>query len=246
MLQKIIEQFDKAEKENYLDLSNIKLKELPEIPNTLNDIIYLFINDNLISNINFSNFLNLKVIDISDNCIETINFLPENLEELVCNNCKLVNICQNSNIERLHCQDNYLENLNYYEKLVDLRCDNNKIKHIQSLPNLKKLSCTNNPIEKIDIQQNLKVLDCSYSNIEGSINFAPVLHSLICHKTKINDVSNLSNIFEIEFFDSHIECLPFLPKLKSIILGNKNILISPDYKIKKYLEYDGKIDIVFE
>lgn len=246
MLQIITERFEKAEKENYLDLSNLGLKELPEIPETLNNIIYLFINDNLISNIDISRFLTLQVIDISDNNISSIEFLPQNLEELVCNNCKLINICLNSNLKRLHCQDNFLETFSHYENLVDLRCDNNKIKHIPSFPNLIKLSCTNNPIEKIDIQQNLKVLDCSYSNIEGAINFAPVLHSLICHKTKINDVSNLSNIFEIEFYDSCIECLPFLPKLKSIILGNKNIKISPEYKIEKYLEYDGKIDIVFK
>jgi Leucine-rich repeat (LRR) protein len=212
----------------------------------LNGIIYLFINDNLLRYVNYNQFNNLRVIDISDNPIEEIDNLPNLLEELVCNNCKLKLICPNKSVKKLHCQDNLMEEISYYECLEDLRCDNNKISYLQSLPQLKKISCTANPIEKIDLQKNLVVLDCSDTPLSGSIDFAPLLRNLICTNTKISDISNLKEIFEIEFYDSDIQELPYLPKLKSIIFGNTNIKISPQYKIKKYLEYTGKIDIVFE
>lgn len=246
MLKKISQKMEDAEINNYLDLCNLELKELPEIPNTLNSIIYLFINDNLLNNVCFNQFDNLRVIDISDNPIEIIDNLPNLLEELLCNNCKLKQICPNKSVKKLHCQDNLLCEISYYDCLEDLRCDNNKISYLQSLPQLKKISCTANPIEKIDLQQNLIVLDCSNTLLSGSIDFAPHLRNLICTNTQISDVSNLNEIFEIEFYDSNINELPYLPKLKSIIFNNTNIQISSQYKIKKYLEYTGKLDIVFE
>jgi hypothetical protein len=248
MLSKISKKIEEAEKDNYLDLCNFELKELPEIPDTINKINYLFINDNLLTTVNFTIFQNLTVIDMSDNPIEIIDNLPDTIEELVCNNCKLTYICENKSLKKLHCQNNLLENISHYESLEDLRCDENKISCINSYPKLKKISCTNNPVSKIHMQEKLIVLDCSNTQMSGKIDFAPLLRNLICLESKISDVSNLSNIFEIEFDNSNISELPFLPSLKSVIFtnSNSNMRISPEYKIKKFLECYGKIDIVFE
>lgn len=260
----IIKKFEEAQKNKYLDLSNLDLDEMiffeknKQIGCTffeqdekfnLCDIIYLFINDNKLKNINLNlnTFIKLKVIDISDNCnLEEINYLPPNLEELVCNNCQLIKICGHNTIKKIHCMDNKISQLNSYPLLEDLKCDNNKIEFIPSMLKLKRLSHTNNPIVKIDYQPNLQFLDCSLTPLEGKITFAPMITNLICHDTKISDISELNEVSEIEFYDSEIQYLPFLPRLRSIIFNNKNLKLSPNYKIKKFLEYGDKIDIVFE
>jgi hypothetical protein len=260
----VIKKFEEAEKNKYLDLSNLDLDEIiffeeneqigcsflkQDEQFNLSDIIYFFINDNKLNNINlnFNTFAKLKVIDISDNCnLEEINYLPPNLEELVCNNCQLIKICSHGTITKIHCMDNKLSQLNSYPLLEDLKCDNNKIEFIPSMLKLKRLTCANNLIVKIDYQPNLQILDCSLTPLEGKITFAPMITNLICHDTKISDISELNEVVEVEFYDSEIQYLPFLPRLKSIIFNNKNIKLSSNYRIKKFLEYGNKIDIVFE
>jgi hypothetical protein len=257
ILENNFEQIVLQIKENkYLDLSNLNLDELlfSDISlflikqNEISGIIYLFINDNKLNNINLdiNIFLNLKVIDISDNPdLKEINYLPPNLEELVCNNCQLTKICSHDKIKKIHCMDNKIKILGIFPSLEDLKCDNNNLELIPSMLKLKKLTCTNNPLIKLDFQPNLLVLDCSLTQLEGKITFAPMITNLICHNTKISDISDLNEIYEIEFYDSNIDCLPYLPRLKSIIFNNKNLQLSPNYKIKNFLEYGGKIDIVF-
>jgi hypothetical protein len=268
---KVIKKFEEVNENKYLDLSNLDLDEIIfsdennkiecfirkqdeqfnlSLQNNFYDIIYLFINDNKLNNINlnFNIFAKLKVIDISDNNnLEEINYLPPNLEELVCNNCQLVKICSHDTIKKIHCMDNKISQLNNYPLLEDLKCDNNKLDFIPSMLKLKRLTCANNiTLFKIDYQPNLQILDCSLTALEGKITFAPMITNLICHDTKISDVSELNEVAEIEFYDSEIRYLPFLPRLKSIIFNDKNIKLSPNYKIKKFLEYGNKIDIVFE
>jgi hypothetical protein len=270
MDKNIKKKFEEAIKKKYLDLSNLDIDEITffdtnnniecmiKANNEKNNFLlqknllkldYLFINDNKLNyiNLNFNIFTNLKVIDISDNCnLKEINFLPPNLEELVCNNCQLIKICSHDKITKIHCMDNQIILLGNFPNILDLKCDNNKIEFIPSMLKLKRLTCANNPLIKIDYLPNLLTLDCSLTQLTGKITFAPMITDLICHDTKISDISELNEIFEIEFYDSQIEYLPYLPRLKSIIFNNKDLKLSPNYKIKKLLEYGGKIDIVFE
>jgi hypothetical protein len=229
-----------------ISINNVKYK--CNLTNS-DDLYYLFINDNKIKhlNINFdlSLFSKLKVLDISDNPIEEILSLPQFLEELVCNNCSLKYICGHSKLKKLHIMDNKICDINEYPCLLDLKCDNNNIEYINFFPKLKFLCCANNPIKKIDLIPNLKMIDCSITLLEGEINFAPLLTHLICNKTKISDISQLSEIEGIEFIDSNIKCLPYFSRLKSIIFSDKDIKLSPKYKILKFLEYGGNFDIVF-
>lgn len=269
-MDKIIEKkFEDIDQKKYLDLNNLNIDEFiishdnekyciikigdENISIKLREnfyiLNYLFIGDNKLKciNLNFDMFANLKVVDISDNPnLEELTFLPRNLEELVCNNCQLTKICSHDVIKKIHCMDNKIASLENFPSLEDLKCDNNKIQFINSMLRLKKLSCTNNPLIKIDYLPNLLVLDCSLTLLAGKISFAPIITHLICHNTNITDISELNEIYEIEFNDSQIQYLPYLPKLKSIIFNNKDLKLSPNYKIKNFLEYGGNIDIVFE
>lgn len=237
-----------SEKTNYIDLygSQINVLDVKYIMSKLNldKINYLFVGNNNLKNIDLNLFANLTVLDISENPIEQIKYLPENIEELVCNNCNLNYICDNTNLKKLHCMDNKLQNIGNYINLNDLKCDNNFITKIKTFQNLKTLSCTNNPIEIINNQPNLLTLDCVNTNIENIDNLCE-LRNLFCENTKINTVSKLEKLELIEFQNTQINKIDYLPKLKHIIFNNKNVIFNSKYKIETFFEYDGNIDIVF-
>jgi hypothetical protein len=234
----------KMEEKNYVDLSNKNLNEIPELEN-IECIEYLFLNDNKLINIDLKLFINLKVLDISNNLIEELLFLPPNLVELVCEGCNLKYICPHENITILHCENNKLTLLESYPQLEDLQCDDNQITTLKSMNNLRRLICRNNPIDKIDLQQELSMLDCSCTNI-NNISFAPNVVHLMCNKSKILDLTGMNNIINIEICDTQILDIPYLENLENLIFNNKNINISPKYKIKNVFEYDCKIDAVFD
>lgn len=231
---------------NYLDLSYLNLIELPEIQESLKNIEYLFINNNNIKTLKISFFQNITVIDLSDNPITEINYLPPNLIELVCNNCKIENMCPHNSIKKIHCINNNLTEIQNYSNLIDLQCGENNLKTIPSLLKLEYLSCYDNPIIKINFLPILKTLNCDNTLLENIIDFAPSLKYLSCCNTKILDISNLKDLNEIELIDSKINTIPFISELKSIIINNMNINISPKYKIKNLFNTGNKINIYME
>jgi Leucine-rich repeat (LRR) protein len=237
-----------ADEENYLDLSNLDLDIIPSIPQTLENIDYLFLNNNKFKkiNIDFIIFKNLTVLDMSDNPIDEILSLPQNLIELVCNNCEIKNICYHPTIKKIHCMNNKLTFLEEYPLLEDLQCSNNKLISIPKLLNLKSLSCSENPTKIINHLPTLKVLNCANTLIEGKINFAPLITHLLCNNTKISDVSELSSLSEIEMNNTEIKELPYLTELKSLIINSMKINLSPQYKIKNLFNLGDKINIIFE
>jgi len=113
-MEEIQKRFAYAHLNNYLDLSNLELFDLPKIPDELYNIKYLFINDNKLTNIDLKPFADLQVIDVSNNPIRTIDIIPDNLEELVCNCCELEHIIFHKNLKKLHCSSNLLENIEEY------------------------------------------------------------------------------------------------------------------------------------
>jgi Leucine-rich repeat (LRR) protein len=237
-----------AEEENYLDFSNLDLSIIPILPQNLENIDYLFLNDNKFNKIEFdlNFFKKLTVLDLSDNPIEEILCLPPNLIELVCNNCEIKNICFHPTIKKIHCMNNKLLSLEEYPLLEDLQCGNNKLNYIPSLINLKFLSCFENPIQNFNHLPNLKVLNCANTLFEGKINFAPSITHLACDNTKISDISNLDNLAELEMNNTDIKELPYLTELKSISINTMNINLSPNYKIKNIFNLGDKINIIFE
>src|SRR5688572_1361897 len=126
-----------VEKNGYLDLSNMGLSVLPDLPKELYAIKMLCLNDNNLKDIDLTPFPNLTVLDISDNPIENINFLPNSMEELVCKSCRLTSIVSHPNLKRLQCPFNSLKQLGEYNKLMDLNCEDNKIQVLQTYNNLE-------------------------------------------------------------------------------------------------------------
>jgi Leucine-rich repeat (LRR) protein len=247
MSDKIQEKIKEAEIDNYLDLSNLELDTVPFLPeNIVENIIFLFINDNALKNIDLTSFKNLQVLDMSDNLIDEIIFLPSTLEELVCNNCCLKKICYHPTIKRIHCNNNNLSHIEPYPQITNLQCGNNKLESIPSLPKIMYLICHENPIKQIGNCPNLIDLDCETTLLEGKITFAPMLRYLMCCNTKISDIFDLQELKEIEFYNCNITKLPYLPKLKSIIINNTNINLSAEYKIIKIFNMGSKFNIIFE
>lgn len=213
----------------------------------LDEIHYLFINNNKLLSIDLNIFNNLKVVDLSYNEITEILFLPKLLEELVCNNCHITYICKHDNLLKLHCFDNKLCDIEEYPMLKDLICSNNNLKNIREYQNLESLICMDNPIDEIKKQQNLKILDCSNTLINCKLSdYFPKLIYLYAHNTKISDISNLLYIKEIEACNSHIKNIPYINSLQSIVIDNTDLMISEKYKLKNYYEYQNKIDIIFD
>jgi len=245
MMNIINEKIDLARETNYLDIPNLELTELFEIPEDLLEIKYLFINNNLIKNINFQKFNSLKVIDICDNPIKEINNLPINIEELSCNNCNLTYICDSDSLKMLFCENNKLEFLGNYKNLEDLIINNNLIKKINSYEKMLKLSCSNNPLEIIEEQKELLILECSEVLLCGKINFCKKLTKLFTNNCEISDISELNNLEEVDICNTKIKEIPFFLNLKYLITNEENILISENYKIKKYLFYNDKYNIIF-
>lgn len=235
-----------AEDTNYLDLDNLKLEVMPDLSSKFKNINYLFINNNNLKIIDLSFFQSLSVVDISDNPIKEINYLPSEIQELNCNNCNIEKICEHQIIKKIHCENNKITIIEKYPLLEDLQCGKNKIKYISSLEKLKDLSCFENPITKIDFLPNLKILNCDKTLLEGEINFAPLLTHLTCNDTKISDISKLNKLNEIEFYNSHINEIPFLSELKLLFCNNINIKLSSKYKIKNLINVRNKINVVFE
>jgi len=218
------ERYSLARLQNYLDLSNLELNEMPSIPEDLYSIDYLFINNNNLVNIDLKFFTSLRVLDIRDNKISTIDFLPLSLEELVCDNCMLTYICAHQNLKTLHCSDNLLKNISSYPSLLNLECHHNQITSIQTFPNLQKLTCGYNPLDNIEIQP-LIFLDCQHTNISSIDMF---------DKLEIADIA-----------DTKIKKILYIKTLKNIGLNDNDIMLASKYKIASSICLDNKIDIIF-
>lgn len=244
-----------CEKNNYLllDLSGIGLNGIPNVdkePNSdkIKNIKYLFLNDNNIFDLTgLKQFLFIEVLDISNNVIKEINYLPNTIVELVCHNNNIQSIVEHKKIIKLDCSNNNISILYEYPNLTDLLCNDNKLTRLRSYDKVLRIVCKNNPITNIDKQQKIEKLDCSNTNIIGTLYNHPNLKFLICNSTKINDVSNLISLEMVEFVDTDITKLNFSHKLKQILFKNtQNIKLSSNFKVKNYVKEIDHIFVIFE
>jgi Leucine-rich repeat (LRR) protein len=225
------------EKENYqfLDLSNLGIDNLPNLDKKLcSKVKYLFLNNNNFTIFpNLDIFININVLDIAHNKIKVIDNIPNILNELVCSNNLLEKINIPNNLKILICSNNKLKNIRS-SNLEILNCEYNFITEINNQPNLKKLLCQKNNIIKLENMNNLEYLDVSYnSKIEKIINM-PKLKDLLANSIPNLFLGDLNNLEYLEIYDSFIENLYYLPKLKDLhcyINSIKNM--SSEYKINK-------------
>ena len=225
-IDKLNEKIQKSHKNQYLDLCDLKLTQLPEIVKDFYDTKYLFLNNNNFSNIDLSPFKNLRALDISNNPINSIHFLPDTLEELICNSCDLKYITKHNNIKKLFCSSNSLEHIEQYPNLIELECDNNKLNIVRTYDNLIALSCGYNPLHEIELQPYLKYLECQH--------------------TKISSIENFNNLEICDVSNTNITSIPYIKTLRNVIINTMDITISPNYKLDSLTEYEGIYDLIFQ
>lgn len=162
------------ERIEFLDLSNNKLTQIPNLKKFPN-ILYLSVSFNQIEgNIHVNNLLELSCfnnkiksieseklthLNASNNQIESIN-VPK-IKILIISHNKLNWIQSYVDLIYLECIENELEKIDNMIELEELYIGNNKILSIKNMPKLKVLNCVGNPLTKINYFPNLKTLMAS-------------------------------------------------------------------------------------
>ena len=225
-----------AEKNNYMiiDLSHLSLTNLDMI---FNDKHYihceiLFLNDNKLEGlIDFSKFLNLKILDVESNLIESLK-LPVTLIELTASNNSIKILQSNlKNLERLIINNNKLEILDEYPNLELLECSYNEIEIIKFYPKIKKIITNNNPLKNITQLLFLTYLDLAESPIEN-IPLFPNLKHLVASNTKLTEIDpSMLNLEFIEIIGTPIKRLSYFQNFDCILLSaNLTKFLSSKYK----------------
>lgn len=234
----------------YLDLSHLSLKVIPLIPRNICDSIkYLFINNNELNELNNINQFNkLQVLDISNNYIKNITYLPNTLLELSCRYNEIQNLPFINNLKILDCTSNNIINILHYPNLEILICSDNNIVNIPKYKLLKKLICKNNNIININHYEYLIYLDCSFNKI-NNIGNCPQLCDLLCRNNLLDALSkDLYNLKYLDIHDNNLETLEYYPNLKELYCNTASIKkVSSKYEVLKSNVYDkNKCFILFK
>ena len=242
----------------YLDLSHLDLLMLPrselkkwKYNDKLEHIKYLFINDNNLVKIDdtYDIFNKLEVLDVSNNKLKDITYLPYMLRELSCHNNILLTIPFHKNLHRLDCSMNRINELPKYPNITNLLCYDNDITKLHSYPTATTIVCRNTKLKNIDPQINLQYFDCSNTKLAGKIYDMPNLNHLICNNTAITNVDNLTKLKALEITNSGISKISFINSLKDLMLSvvdSKNIILSSKYIIANYTVQQNNVYIKFK
>ena len=203
----------------YKNLTNLNLKNnfIKSIPIGLSEILIkiktLNLENNLIEKINkdFSNFKNLKILNLNGNKINIINNLPISITVLSIdsNNISKFPLHLNKNIQSISLENNEIEfipNINKYKFLNNLNLKNNKINKIIKIPtSIQTLDLTNNNLNKFFLKStyiNLQILILKNNKIN---NINKIISSnLICldiSKNKLKKMPNFSSIYNLKILD---------------------------------------------
>jgi hypothetical protein len=225
-----------AEKNNYMmiDLSHLSLSHINMIfkKEHYEKCEILFLNNNhLYDHIDFSKFINLKVLDVTFNNIESI-ILPKSLIELTAsdNNIKKLQ-SELPNLERLVINNNNIKILYEYINLELLECAVNEIELIKLYPKIKKIIAHNNPLKIISPLSSLSYLDIAECPIE-EIPIFPSLKHLVASNTKLTEINpSMINLEFIEIINTPIKRLSYFENFDIILLSNNlTKSISSKYK----------------
>jgi Secretion system C-terminal sorting domain len=161
-----------------------------------------------ITSITLSNDItDLTSLNISDNKLTAITFLPANLK-------------------RLHCTNNLLTSLPTLPKnLTILYCDGNKLNALPNpLPqNLVQLVCSNNNLYDLPrLPATLENFYCSYNNLSLLPPLPFLLKDMGCSNNRITELPLLpKDLLLLSCFNNPMTCLPILPdSLKFLEISN--------------------------
>ena len=228
---------EECEKNNFefLDLSHLNLKEIPILPSKITKIIkYLFLNNNNITTLkNIEQFTNIHVLDISNNFLTEVDYLPKNIREFCCKYNFIVKILSSHSLKILDCTSNKLEYLEEFTNLETLICSENNLKFLGEYPKLKKLVCKNNSLDEINSYKELVYLDCSFNCIT-KIKDCPNLKDLLCRNNKLIRIPNHMNSLQyIEMYNNKFSKICYYPNLKELYCDIDGIDKVPiEYKSK--------------
>lgn len=233
------------DEDGFVDLRYRELSEIPELPD---DIVFLDISNNNIKNINvLRKYKNLKIVNVSYNKLTKLENIK--LEEINCSFNK-INIIKNCRIKRLDISYNNLSEtlqLSYTKILYT----NNNINLKQILSNsVEELICNNCNLREI-IAPKIKILNCSNNKIRR-LQFKNIIE-LDCEN---NNIKNIENMMLLEFLScsaNNINYIHYLPKLKSLIT-NSETSIEEKYRnhildVENYYNKNLNVDVnsfVFE
>lgn len=164
----------------FIDLSNNKLTEYPDLSEYYNIIYKSFSFNNIIGEIIDNNVIELSCdynkikklksksltkLNASNNYLEYIE-VP-NIQFLVINHNRIDKLNTYLNLEYLECISNNIKAINGLTRLTELYIADNDLELIEQLPRIKVINCTNNPIKKIGYFEKLNLLVCSTPKISS-------------------------------------------------------------------------------
>ncbi len=161
-----------------LDLSYLKLTELPLIPSTCQK---LYCHNN---NLTFLPELpDCKLLFCNSNQLTYLPSLP-NCQRLWCYDNLLTSLPSLPNCTYLSCFNNKLTCLPKLDKCIRLYCYNNKLTHLPELPNCSIVQCYNNELTILPNIPNCDQLRC-YNNKLTSLPYLPRIYTGVqCHNNK--------------------------------------------------------------
>jgi hypothetical protein len=175
---------------------------------------------------------NLQTLDVSCNKLKVLPELPESLEELIVNDNRLTEICNDlPKLLRFNGSDNRLTQINYSNSLERVHIKNNPIDTVPRLSNLYFLDASITKVKRLYPMPKLKYLDISFTEIQV-VPDMPCLEHLQCNESSVNDISVIKSLHSLEIINSKILRIQYMPNLKTLTYCDLNeIKLSKQFKI---------------
>lgn len=160
------------------------------------NITVLDCSNNLLTNLNLSNNIQLNYLNFYNNHIDSIDLsMLENLNELVCGMNNLTELTVPYSVIILNCQLNNLTSLDLYNhsQLIELWCGGNNLTtlNLTNCENILFINCENNNLIELNISflTNLQSLTCDSNDINYlNISHNPYLTVLACNNNFLNNL----------------------------------------------------------
>ena len=158
-------------------------------------LIWLWCNDNQLTDLNVSRATELGGLYCGDNNLTSLDVSNiTGLSYLDCRNNRLteLNVENNTALQEIYCWDNQLDSLDVTNntELLDLFCSNNALTalHLENNTALRRLECYGNQLTALDVTQNtaLTELTCSDNQITAlDVTQNTALENLICGSNQL-------------------------------------------------------------
>lgn len=220
---------------DFLDLAELDLITFPDIDKKFKDrITHLFINSNKITGtLDLKDFINLTIIDISDNYINKL-ILNDRVVEVCCKFNELEEIEGGKNLKRLNCSHNKLTKIEF-RNLEILEAGSNFIEKYDIPDNLIRLVIDTNPITILNGPgSKLTYLDVSFTKV-NMVNSFENLRNLVANSTRLSIVPKLPKLKHLELIDTNVEKIKYIEEVELILITTKNVKeISSKYKANNF------------